>query len=356
MQQLQVEYLQPPEPLEENLDAGQLRRRAATAIGLLAVLGLVALFAPGLGDVREKLGDASPGWLAAAVALEGLSCVSYVVMFKPIFCDRMTWRSAIELGLSELAVGSLVPASGAGGLALGAWALRKSGMPALQIAERSVAFFALKSAANFVAVAILGVLMFAGLGPSLSPLLTILPAGLAMGSIALVVVLPRRLREPARLAEGSPRRAALAKGIAAAGDGLREAGRVLRRRDARVIAGSLGYWLFDNAVLWTTFHAIGTTPPLTVVLMAYLLGQMGGLLPIPGGIGGIDGGLIGAYIVFGVAAAPAAAAVLAYRLILFWLPLLAGAIAFTNLRRGFNDLTRPDLCGPIPAAPTAAGG
>ena len=344
MQHLHVEYLKPAEPLEESVDARLLRRRALQAVGLLAILALVAWLAPGLGEVRSRLSGADGGWLAVAVALEALSCASYVVMFRPVFCERMTWRSAGELGLSELAVGSLVPASGAGGLALGAWALRKSGMPALQIAERSVAFFTLKSAANFVAVAVLGVLMFAGVGPSLSPLLTILPAALAIGSIALVVVLPRVLREPARLAGAGPRRATVAKGIAAAGDGLREAGRVLRRRDPRVIAGSLGYWIFDNAVLWATFHAVGTTPPITVMLMAYLLGQLGGLLPIPGGIGGIDGGLIGTFVVFGVAAAPTAAAVLAYRLILFWLPLVVGAVAFLSLRRGLNRPDRPDLC------------
>jgi uncharacterized protein (TIRG00374 family) len=99
------------------------------------------------------------------------------------------------------------------------------------------------------------------------------------------------------------------------------------------LAGSLGYWAFDNAVLWATFHAFGISVPLTIVLMGYLIGQLGGLLPIPGGIGGIDGGLIGTLIVYGAPAAGTAAAVLAYRVILFWLPLVAGAIAFTALRR-----------------------
>jgi uncharacterized protein (TIRG00374 family) len=349
MQHLHVEYLQPPEPIDEQVDTRLLRRRALEAIGLLVVLALVAWLAPGLGQVRSKLTGADGGWLAVAVLLEGLSCTSYVLMFKPVFCERMTWRSAHELGLSELAVGSLLPASGAGGLALGAWALRKSGMPAIQIAERSVAFFTLKSAANFIAVAVLGVLMFAGVGPSLSPLLTILPAGLAIAAIATVAMLPRLLREPESLARRGGRRAAIAKGVGAAGRGLHEAGRVIRRGEPLVIAGSLGYWIFDNAVLWATFHAVGTSPPITVLLMAYLLGQMGGLLPIPGGVGGIDGGLIGTFILFGVAAAPTAAAVLAYRLILFWLPLLVGGVAFNSLRKGFNDNTRPDLCAPIPA-------
>ena len=352
MQQLRVEYLEPPEPVEEQVDTRQLRRRALQAIALLACLGLIALFAPGLGEVRTRLADANTNWLIAGVAFEALSCASYVVMFKPIFCDRMTWRSATELGLSELAIGSLVPASGAAGLALGAWALRKSGMPAIQIAERSVAFFTLKSAANFIAVAVLGVLMFFGLGPSLSPLLTLLPAVMSMLAIAGVVLLPRVLHEPERLARRGPKWAAFAKFVAASGDGLRQAGRVLRTGDPRVIGGSLGYWFFDNLVLWATFKAIGTTPAFTVVLMAYLIGQLGGLLPLPGGIGGIDGGLIGTFIVYGEPAAPTAAAVLAYRLILFWLPLLVGAIAFESLRRGFNNPDRPDLCSPIPVQAT----
>ena len=60
-----------------------------------------------------------------------------------------------------------------------------------------------------------------------------------------------------------------------------------------MIAGAVGYWAFDNAVLWATYHAFGLSPPLTVLLMGYLIGQLGGLIPIPGGIGGIDGGLIG---------------------------------------------------------------
>ena len=111
-----------------------------------------------------------------------------------------------------------------------------------------------------------------------------------------------------------------------------------------MIAGSIGYWAFDNAVLWATFKAFGYSPEITVLLMGYLIGQLGGLLPIPGGIGGIDGGLFGTLVVYGTPAAVTAAAVLAYRVILFWLPLLVGAFAFVSLRRGLNDPDRPDLC------------
>jgi uncharacterized protein (TIRG00374 family) len=102
-------------------------------------------------------------------------------------------------------------------------------------------------------------------------------------------------------------------------------------------------------VLWATFRAFGYHPAITIILMGYLIGQLGGLLPIPGGLGGIDGGLLGTFVVYGTPAATTAAAVLAYRVILFWLPLLVGAVSFLSLRRGLNDPDRPELCV-VPAA------
>jgi uncharacterized protein (TIRG00374 family) len=131
--------------------------------------------------------------------------------------------------------------------------------------------------------------------------------------------------------------------------GTAEAVQIVRSRNLLVITGSLGYWAWDNAVLWATFHAFGFSPPITVILMGYLIGQLGGLLPLPGGLGGIDGGLIGTLIVYGTPAAPTAAAVLVYRVILFWLPLLVGAVAFISLRRALNRPDRPELCV-VPAA------
>ncbi len=321
-----------------------LARRAAPVLAVLVVLGLVVLLAPGLGSVRDRLADAQPGWLALGVALEALSCISYVLMFRPIFCSRMLWRSTWEIAWAELGMGSILPASGAGGLALGAWILRQGGMPAEQIAHRSVAFFLIKSSVNFVAVAVLGVAMALGLGPDLSLWLTAFPAGLSVAFIAFVLSLPRLGpgEEPGADAGRIRRvvfsvRGALIEGTAGAVE-------VVRSRDWQAIAGAIGYWAFDNAVLWATFHAFGSAPPLTVILMGYLIGQLGGLLPIPGGIGGIDGGLIGTLVVYGTPAATTAAAVLAYRVILFWLPLLVGGAAFASLRKGLNKPNRPDLC------------
>jgi uncharacterized protein (TIRG00374 family) len=117
-----------------------------------------------------------------------------------------------------------------------------------------------------------------------------------------------------------------------------------------VLVGSVGYWAFDNAVLWATFQAFDLSVPLTVILMGYLIGELGGLLPIPGGVGGIDGGQIGTLIVYGAPAVGTAAAVLSYRVILFWLPLIAGGMAFASLRRDMPSGGELAACEPAIAA------
>jgi uncharacterized membrane protein YbhN (UPF0104 family) len=270
-------------------------------------------------------------------------------MFRQVFCRNMSWRSSWEIGWSELAVGSIVPASGAGGLALGAWILNRGGMPAEKVARRSVAFFLIKSSINFVAVAALGVVMFLGAGPDLSPLLTLLPAVLSLLVIGAVLLLPRLGDGDDPRAETSRVKRWVAAARRAIVGGSAEAVALVRAGDPILVVGAIGYWLFDNAVLWATFHAVGASPPLLIILMGYLIGQLGGALPLPGGIGGIDGGLIGTLIVYGAPAAATAAAVVAYRVILFWLPLIVGGLAFVSLRRALAEEDRRDLCWPAPA-------
>jgi uncharacterized protein (TIRG00374 family) len=183
--------------------------------------------------------------------------------------------------------------------------------------------------------------MALGVGPHRSLALTALPAAMATVVIVLVLWIPRL--GPGR--EPPPGAGRIRRGLHSARtwliDGTAEALEILKARNMLVIGGAIGYWVFDNAVLWTTFHAFGSSPPLTVVLMGYLIGQLGGLLPLPGGVGGIDGGLLGTLVVYGTPAAVTAAAVLAYRLILFWTPLVVGAPAFISLWREVHNDAEP---------------
>ena len=150
-----------------------------------------------------------------------------------------------------------------------------------------------------------------------------------------------RLPARARAATGAwrARRGTLGRGVS-------EALRLLRTGNPAIVLGSLGYWAFDNLVLWACFRGFGVHVALTVVLMGYLIGQLGGLLPIPGGLGGVEGGLVGTLVVYGVSLRDAVAAVLAYRVIQFWIPLLLSLPAFVSLQRGLNRPERPDLCAP----------
>ena len=171
-----VEYLEPveeveAEPLPDEFSASRLRRSlailaaivlvvvAAVVLAVVAVLVLV----PGLGSLRAKFMGAQPGWLALAVVLQLGSCAAYVLVFRGVFCRRMSWRTSTEIGLSELAANSVFSIGGAGGLALGAWILRRGGLAADFIARRTVAFFLLTSLANVTFLGLGGVALATGL-------------------------------------------------------------------------------------------------------------------------------------------------------------------------------------------------
>jgi len=124
----------------------------------------------------------------------------------------------------------------------------------------------------------------------------------------------------------------LAAASATAASGVRTAIDLLRERNASVL-GAVAWWAFDIAVLWACFHAFGASPPKGVIVMSYFVGMLGNTLPLPGGIGGVDGGMIGAFTAFGVDVELSIVAVLAYRAFAFWLPTLPGAVAYLQLRR-----------------------
>jgi len=335
----------------DELSGSSLRRRiivlGAIGIGIVAVITLL----PGLQGLRDSLERAEPGWLALGVAFKLLSGLGYVAIFRVAFCRRMTWRVSTEIGMSELGANALLPAGGAGGLALGAWALKRGGMANEEIGRRTAAFFMLTSVANVGLVAVVGAGLAVGVFPGESNLLlTALPAAIATAMICGALLAGRTApRLHARLrdcsTEPAPRSAIVWKTLTAIADGVNEAVALLRERDAVLIAGILGYLIFDLLVLWASFRAFGNSPPLAIITIAYLVGLLGGLIPIPGGIGGVDAGLVGTLVLYGVALTPATSAVLAYRTIFLWVPVLTGAVAFGFLRRTLSDeAQRASLC------------
>ena len=134
----------------------------------------------------------------------------------------------------------------------------------------------------------------------------------------------------------------LAAGAATVAQGVRGALAMLRARDPALL-GALAWWGFDIAVLWACFHGFGEPPPTAVIVMAYFTGMLGNLLPLPGGVGGVEGGMIGAFLAFGVPGGLAVAAVLTYRAFAFCLPTVPGLLAYLQLRRTVREWSRPAL-------------
>ncbi len=357
-----------PEPVSASLphepaafDLLPDRRRLALRVALVAaVIGALVLAVsslPGLGDVRSRLADASPGWLALALAFEALSCLACVVVLRAVFCRRLPWRLSYDVAMAAQGTNVLLPTGGAGGLAVVAWALRRTGMPAERIGRRTVAFYVLTSAVNFATAALAGGLLalgvFAG-GGSLA--LTAGPALAAALVVAGVLSLPRLLasRTGSRARAGrSGRVLAVVRGALNAG--VRDAVGLARSGNPQIIGGAIGYMAFDVAALAAAFAAIGELPPVGVLLLAYVVGQLGGLIPLPGGVGGADGGLIAALVVYGTPLASAAAAVLAYRAFQLGLPALLGAVSLARLPGVVERApdTAP-LCEPRRRQPAAA--
>jgi glycosyltransferase 2 family protein len=277
--------------------------------------------------------------VAAGIGLELLSCLGYVVLFELVF-DTLRGRLAQLLSLSELAVNSVVSASGLGGLALGVWVLHGQGFSAVTIARRSILIFVLTSAVNVAAVIVIGVPMWLGLlHGSSNPRLTLLPAAAAAVAIAATLGIAAWAR---RVALRSRLRARAAGLLSALADGIVDALRLTRGHDWRV-SGAVAYWLFDNLVLYTALRGFGSAPPVWVVLMAYLVGMLANSLPIPGGFVAVEGGLVGMLLLFKVRpASQVLAAVLIYRAISLWIPALVGSLAFLRLRR---ELSRPLASG-----------
>jgi uncharacterized protein (TIRG00374 family) len=334
---------------DEEMPRVQMTRRRFV-LGCLLILGVVALLyyglprLAGLDETWHRIEQGDPWWLALALAFSVLSFGGDVVLFRYVFADddtRIGLRESYEITMASLAATRIFAAGGAGGIALTAWAMRRAGMARRVVAERTIVFLALTYVVYMVGMLLCGLGLRVGLLPGPAPIgLTVVPAAFAGIAIALTLLLAltptdlRRRVERAGMGEGRVARfAARAATLPALmSTGVRHSIDHARARDPAIL-GSVAYWGFNVAVLWASFKAFGEAPPWSVIVMAYLVGMLGNLLPLPGGVGGVDGGMIGAFIGFGVDGALAVVAVLTYRAFAFWLPTIPGAIAFFQLRR-----------------------
>jgi uncharacterized protein (TIRG00374 family) len=299
------------------------------AVGLMAAV-------PGLHGVARRLSQARPGWIVLAFALEVLCGLCYVLAFEQVFA-RVPRRTARRVAWSEQAFQTVFPAGGAGGSALGAWMLHERGAPWGRLVERSAVLFLLTSAISILAAMVFGFLLAVGILPGPHRLLFgAVPAVVAIAVFLLALASPRLLRTTTgRRTWKHERVKSMIEGLA---ESVVDTEQFLLGRDWKLI-GAVGYLVFDIMVLWVCFLAFGYSPGAAPLVLGYVIGQMANAIPVPGGIGVLDGGMIGALVLYGVNATAAAAAVLVYHAIWLLVPLVIGTVAFL--------LERPHLDQPL---------
>jgi glycosyltransferase 2 family protein len=122
----------------------------------------------------------------------------------------------------------------------------------------------------------------------------------------------------------------------------------LRQANPLLLVRLAGFLVFDMLTFWASFRAVGASPELALIGMAYLTGQLGNWLPVPGGIGGTELGLVGALVLYGLPGLTATAAVLLYRAIELWMPAVLGIAAFVQPRPLLKrEIEAIKLCKPV---------
>jgi uncharacterized membrane protein YbhN (UPF0104 family) len=329
-----------------------------TAVLALLLLG-IGLAVPDLRGVLDRASEANLGWLGLAVALEVASCLGYVGTVRLVL-SRGPAKLVRRLAWAEMAFGAVVPVGGAGGLAVGAWAMRAWGISWSRIANRSAVIFLLTSAVNGAILGLGGLGLLAGLGHThASFIYGLIPAVVAFAGIAFFVALPR-LVGASSLAQSR-----VGGALSRAASWVRDTEEVAFSPNWRLV-GTVGYLVFDIAVLWACLRALGVNAPIVAVVLGYQIGYLANLVPIPGGLGVLEGGLLGALLLYGLPAAPTAAAVVLYHAIALWVPTLGGTVGFARLRgalatqrpkpgaRDAEPVEVPDRVKQLPASASGA--
>jgi uncharacterized protein (TIRG00374 family) len=347
------------------------KRMLQTVAIVLVLVGAIYFLLPkvvGLDDAIGKLDEGDPLWIAIAFAFSLGIPIAYIALFRGVVGEsiiHLEWKEAYEISMASFAASRLFAGGGAGGIVLTYWALRKAGMEPRQTARRMVAFLVLLYTVYLVCLVVFGVLLRTGVLPGAAPPgLTIVPAAIAgvlIAVIGLLALIPADMeRRFVGWSEGH-RFSVIAGHLVTVPDtlahGTRTALEFIRqpRKGALALIGSIGFWAANIGALWASFKAFDVHVAFGVVVQGYFVGMVANLIPgAPGGVGTVDAGMIGAFVLFGLPGAAVFAAVLVYRLFAFWLPVIPGFIAFLQLRRTVARWEESEH-RPLEAAPAAAG-
>jgi uncharacterized protein (TIRG00374 family) len=320
------------------------RRILGLALTALVLYGVAPAVVDVLGGWRH-LDEVAPRWWIAVVLTQvaGWACM-WTVQRLALHVRR--WFPVVTSQLASGAMGRVVPGGAAASAALQYRMLADADIPRTTIATgltagsllllAALASLPLLAVPAFIAgraipdglleAGALGLVIFAVLFAVGAVLMLSDRAVSWVGRAATTVLHRVRRRRPPP--EGLPERLLEERNLVR---------RTLGRRWPEALAAAEGRWLLDFLTLLAALEAVDARPRLSLALLAYCAAQLLAQVPVtPGGLGIVEAGMTGTLALAGVPAAAAAVAVLAYRLVSYWLPLPVGAAAYVVHRRRYG--------------------
>jgi uncharacterized membrane protein YbhN (UPF0104 family) len=315
---------------EEGTAEGRTRKRKVRAgkrALLTAVVGAVSiallLWVAPPDDVVEQIGSMKLVWVLGAIALEFGSCLSYVVLLRRFFPEPPRAVSR-QVAWISMGAGAVLPGGNISSAAATGMLLRGHGIGTRGVLERCGAMLCLLTLFGFCVNGAAAALLLVGVpdGPSdlrhtVGPILVSLGV---LGFAAALMIFARRR------GERTPRP------VAAVATGLEGAWRAVGQPHWRLL-GMAGFLCLDMGALWAACAATGHHLGVLAVAIAYCIGYLATMVPMPAGLGVLDSGLAGSLVLYGMHPSAAVGAVLVYHAIAIWVPGLGGLIAWLPTRR-----------------------
>jgi uncharacterized membrane protein YbhN (UPF0104 family) len=319
------------------------RRRRGVRLLVTAILGAasiaILLWVAPPAQVIKTIGDMNPLWVLAAVALELGSCLCYVIVFRRFFPEPPR-RVDRQVAWISMGAGAVLPGGNFSSAAAAGWLLRRHGIGTRRLIERCGALLCFLTLFGFFVNGVAGTFLLAGIGHGPHDLLhaggPILVSLFVIGAAVAALIIGRRYGD---------RASATARSVVASLQGAWEAASHPHWR----MLGAAGYLCLDMAALWVACLATGHSIGVLALALAYFIGYLATMLPMPAGLGVLDSGLAGALVLYGFSPVAAVGAVLVYHAIAIWVPGLGGLIAWLPTRNRASADTA------LSAAPTQAG-
>ncbi len=289
-------------------------------LGVASVVLLLWVAPPA--QVVASIGDMSPVWLLAAVGLELGSCLSYVVVFRRFFPEPQRGVSR-QVAWIAMGAGAVLPGGNFSSAATTGWLLRHHGIGARRLIERCGALLCFLTLFGFFVNGVAGAFLLVGIGKGPHDLahsgIPILVSLFVIGSAVAAMIIGRRYED---------RAPAAARSVAAS---LRGAWESLLNPHWRML-GAAGFLCLDMAALWAACRATGHPLGVLALAVAYFIGYLATMIPMPAGLGVLDSGLAGALVLYGFSPAASVGSVLIYHAISVWVPGVGGLIAWLPAR------------------------